>query len=165
MNIEEKLWNYIDGSCPDDERQAVKLLIASDEAVRLRYQELLALNAEFATIEADDPPMAFTYNVMEAIRAEQAQRPLKATINKRIILSIALFFVITITALLVYTFANIRLGSADINIAVSSGLKLPQPQNLLTKPIINGFVFVDMVAALFFFDTWLRRKKKLSSMQ
>jgi len=163
MNIEEKLWNYIDGSCPADEQQAIRSMIASDEAVRLKYQELLDLNAEFAAIEADEPPMAFTYNVMEAIRAEQAQKPLKAAINKRIILGIALFFAITITALLVYTFAHVHLAPADINSAIPSALKTMRAQNFLTRPVVNGFVFFDVVAALFFFDAWLRRKKKLSS--
>jgi|SRR6185503_1831901 len=165
MNIEERLWNYIDGGCAADEHQAISSMIASDEAVRIKYQELLALNAGLTAIEPDEPSMAFTYNVMEAIRAEQAQKPLKAAINKRIILGIALFFVITITALLVYTFAHIRLAPPDINAAIPSSLKLPQAQNLLTKPVVNGFVFFDVVAALFFFDAWLRRKKKLSSIQ
>ena len=165
MNIEERLWNYIDGSCSADEQQAIGSMIASDEAVRLKYQQLLALNAEFAAIEPDEPPMAFTYNVMEAIRAEQAQKPLKAAINKRIILGIALFFAITITALLVYTFANIHVAPANINSTLPFSLKLPQAQNFLTRPVVNAFVFFDVVAALFFFDAWLRRKKKAGSLQ
>lgn len=163
MNIEEKLWNYIDGRCTAEEQQAIESLIASDEAVRLKYQQLVAFNADIGAIELDEPPMAFTYHVMEAIRTEQAQKPLKAAINKRIILGIALFFGITILALLVYTFANVKLTPADIKTTLPVSFKLPEPQNFFTKPVINGFVFFDVVAALFFFDAWLRRKKKLSS--
>jgi hypothetical protein len=65
----------------------------------------------------------------------------------------------------VYTFANIHLASADISNAIPSGLKLPQAQNFLTKPVVNGFIFFDVVAALFFFDAWLRRRKRLDSVQ
>jgi anti-sigma factor RsiW len=75
-SIEEKLWNYIDGTCTPDEQEAIARLIAQDEIYRRKYNELLKLNAEFAAIELDEPPMAFTYNVMEAIRTENAQQQL-----------------------------------------------------------------------------------------
>src|SRR5471030_1947791 len=107
-NIEESLWNYIDGNCTAGEQKAVSELIAQDEAWRTRYQELLNLNREFSAMELEEPPMAFTYNVMEIIRTEQAQKPLKAAINKRIIKGIAGFFVITITILVIYAMANVK---------------------------------------------------------
>lgn len=163
MNIEEQLWNYIDGGYTGDEQQAIEALIASDEAVRLKYRQLLALNADLSTAELDEPPMAFTYNVMEAIRTEQAQKPLKAAINKRIILGIALFFGISIFALLAYTVANVQLTPADIKTTIPA-FKFPEPQRFFTRPVINGFMFFDAIAVLFFFDAWLRRKK-LSSLQ
>mgnify|MGYP001551460018 FL=1 len=80
--MEEKLWNYIDGSCTADEKKAIDILIAQDEAYRRNYDELLALNQEFSKMELDEPSMAFTYNVMEGIRAEHARQPLKASIDK-----------------------------------------------------------------------------------
>jgi len=83
--MEEILWNYIDGNCTADEQKIITSLIDRDEAYRAKYRELLSLNKEFSAIELDEPPMAFTYNVMEAIRTEHAQKPLKAAINKRII--------------------------------------------------------------------------------
>ena len=67
-------------------------LLQRDEVYRLKYQELLNLNNEFSAMELDEPPMAFTYNVMEGIRTEQAQKPLKAAINKRIIIGYCYIF-------------------------------------------------------------------------
>jgi len=99
--IEERLWNYIDGTCSEVDRKAVDILIAQDEVYRRKYQELLALNQAFSKMELDEPSMAFTYNVMEAIRAEHAQQPLKAGINKRIIKSISGFFIVSIALLLI----------------------------------------------------------------
>jgi anti-sigma factor RsiW len=64
-SIEEQLWNYIDGTCTPGEQQAISMLIETDENYRRQYEELLALNAEFANIELEEPPMAFTYRVME----------------------------------------------------------------------------------------------------
>jgi hypothetical protein len=162
-NIEEQLWNYIDGTCTADERSAISKLIASDEAVRLKYNELLALNKEFATMELDEPSMAFTYNVIEAIRTEQALVPLKAAINKRIIMGIALFLVITLTGFLVFAFTKMdfaSLGSVNIGVKVPANFKMPEVSTHFSKPLVEGFMFFDVVLGLFLFDAYLRRKKQ-----
>jgi len=161
--LEQKLWNYIDGSCTADEQETIKALIASDEAARLMYHELSRLNAEFLSTELDEPPMAFTYKVMEAIRAGEAQKPLKAAISKRIIMTITIFFAVTILALTVYTFANINWSFVNAPFKMPFALKLPNTQNIFTKRVISGFLFFDVVLALFLFDGWLRRKKKLGT--
>ena len=157
-NIEETLWNYIDGNCTADEQQAVSALIAQDEVYRLKYNELLKLNTEFSAMELDEPPMAFTYNVIEAIRTEHAQTPLKATINKRIIMGITIFFVVTLAASLVFMLANIHMPAATAPDNVITSLKIPDFGKYITKPVVEGFVFFDVLLALFLFDTFLRRK-------
>jgi len=156
-NMEEILWNYIDGNCTPEEQKAVSKLIAMDEAYRLQYHELLKLNNEFAAMELDEPPMAFTYNVIEAIRTEEARKPLKAAINKRIILGITIFFVLTISILLVYTLTNIRLSGGHVEIPIS--LKMPNIGSYITKPLVQSFLFFDLVLGLYLADTYLRKKR------
>jgi anti-sigma factor RsiW len=156
--IEEKLWNYIDGTCSDEERKAIKILIAQDEVYRRKYEELLALNQEFSKMEPDEPPMAFTFNVMEAIRAEHAQQPLKAGINKRVIKSISGFFIVSIALLLIYMLSTVHLTPVNISGHVPDSLRLPDIKNYLSKPVLEGFLFFDTVLGLFLFDGWLRRK-------
>lgn len=157
-NIEETLWNYIDGACTPDEQKAISTLILRDEEYRLKYQELLKLNQEFSAMELDEPPMAFTYNVMETIRAEHAQQPLKAAVNKKIILGITIFFVLTILILLAATLSNIHLSAVSIPINTQIGFKVPNIGNYITKPVIECFLFFDLILALYLFDTYLRRK-------
>ena len=158
--IEEKLWNYIDGTCSEEERKAIDILIAQDEVYRRKYEELLALNQEFSKMELDEPPMAFTYNVMEAIRAEHAKQPLKAGINKRIIKVISGFFIVSIALMLILAISNVHFGNASVNISVHlpDSLRLPDIKNYLSKPVLEGFLFFDIVLGLFLFDAWLRRK-------
>jgi hypothetical protein len=156
--IEETLWNYIDGNCTADEQKAISTHIARDEVYRIKYNELLKLNKEYSAIELEEPSMAFTYNVIEAIRTEHAQKPLKAAINKRVIMGISIFFFLTIACLLVFTLANIRFPAGSIPVNVTSGLKIPDIGKYITKPIIEGFVFFDVLLALFLFDTFLRKK-------
>ncbi|RFZ81440.1 hypothetical protein DYU05_19355 [Mucilaginibacter terrenus] len=161
-HIEEKLWNYIDGSCTTAEAQHIAGLIEQDEVYRLKYHELLKLNDEFSTMELDEPPMAFTYHVMEGIRAEHAKQPLKAVINKRIIWSIAAFFIVTILALLVVAFSSLNWTTT-----ASTGVKLPQQlnaahiNNIFSGALMKGFLFFGSVMGLFLGDSLLRKKSGL----
>ena len=156
MNIEEKLWNYIDGACTPEEQQSISLLIEQDEVYRSKYQELLKLNQEFATIELDEPPMAFTYNVMETIRAEHAQQPLKAAIDKRIIRGISIFFGFTISALLIVVLSSIHWSAGSALPAFK--FTMPNIAQYFTGSFMKGFMFFDVVLALFLFDGYLRKK-------
>ena len=156
-NIEEKLWDYIDGTCTPDERQAISRLIEADEIYRAKYLEILALNQEFAAMELDEPPMAFTYNVMEAIRTENAKKPLKAAVNPGIIKGIAAFFVFTIAALLVVSLASIHWSTVDTS-TLFTNFKMPDISKYFNGSIVKGFMFFDIVMGLFLFDTYLRKR-------
>jgi hypothetical protein len=156
-SMEEKLWNYIDGSCTADEQKAIALLIERDEMYRLKYNELLQLNQEFASIELDEPPMAFTYNVMENIRAEHAQKPLKAAIDKRIIWGISAFFILTMAALILYALSLIN-WSGESNFKMPGQLNVAQVKSYFSGPLVKGFLFFDVVMGLFLLDHLLRNK-------
>jgi hypothetical protein len=160
-NIEELLWNYIDGTCSADEQKTISALIKSDEEVRVKYQELLNLNREFSAIELDEPSMAFTYNIMEAIRTENAQVPLKATINNRIIWGIAAFFIVSIFVLLVFTMTRMNWSGGNVSIDFSTGFKMPDISKYLSGPVIKGFLFFDVVLGMFLLDSYLRKRNFL----
>jgi anti-sigma factor RsiW len=157
-NAEERLWNYIDGTCSADERKDIDVLIAQDETYKRKYEELLALNQEFAKMEVDEPSMAFTYKVMEGIRAEHALQPLKAGIDKRIIKVIAGFFILTILVFVTYALSSIHLSAANISVQVPDSLKVPDLSHYFSAPVLKAFIFFDVVLALFLFDAYLRRR-------
>ena len=155
-NIEEKLWDYIDGSCTTDEHQAISLLIETDTVYKNKYNELLQLNNEFARMELDEPPMAFTFKVIETIRAEQAQKPLRATINSYVIKGIFAFFMLIITGLIIAFLANIN----SINTSgLTSNLLLPNFARLFDSRTLNIFLFFDTVLGLFLLDIYLRKQR------
>jgi hypothetical protein len=156
-SMEEKLWDYIDGSCTEGEHKAITMLIEQDEVYRKKYKELLNMDQDFNLMELDEPSMAFTYKVMESIRAEHAQQPLKAAIDKRIILGISAFFIITIAALLIYVLGNVNWSSGE-SFKVPNQLNTDHIKNFLTGPVIKGFLFFDVVLGLFFLDNFLRRQ-------
>ncbi|WP_295721105.1 hypothetical protein [Mucilaginibacter sp.] len=158
--IEEKLWNYIDGTCTPAEQDAIARLIEQDEVYSQKYQELLLLNQEFASMELDEPSMAFTYNVMETIRTENARQPLKAAIDKRIIIGVGAFFVFTILALLIFTIANTHFSfpAGNVKVNLPAGIKLPSAGSIFSSQVFKWFLVFDVVLALFLTDSYLRRK-------
>lgn len=160
-NMEEKLWNYIDGNCTPEEQKAMSSLIDGDAAVGAKYRELVALNTTFAQMDLDEPPMAFTYNVMEAIRTENAQVPLKAAVNKTIIRGIAIFFTVTIVALLVIVVASVKWSGQGLPASLTANFKMPEISSDKTKVVVQAFVFFDVMLGLYLFDAYLRRKKAL----
>lgn len=156
--IEERLWNYIDGNCSEEERQAIDMLIASDEAYRSKFEELLSFDKQFAAMELDEPSMGFTYKVMEGIRTEYAMQPLKSAINKRIIRSISGFFIISILLLIVLMMTNLHLTPSNFSVHLPDSVKLPEIKNYMSGPVLKGFLFFDVVLGLFLLDGWLRRR-------
>lgn len=159
--IEEKLWNYIDGTCTPAEQEAIARLIEEDTLCKQKYTELLELNQEFADMDLDEPSMAFSYNVMEAIRAEQLA-PLKSTINKKIILGIAAFFVLSILILLGITLSSIKISGnlfSGLDVKLPSNFKLPSASSIFNSTIMKSFFVFDVILALFLTDSYLRRKK------
>ncbi|WP_342646079.1 hypothetical protein [Mucilaginibacter sp. CSA2-8R] len=157
-SIEEKLWNYLDGNCSPEEREAISHLIATDPTYQQKHQELLAFNQELENIELDAPPMAFTYNVMEAIRTEEASKPLKASIDHRIITAIAAFFIVTIAVLLVTALANSHTYGVHETVQIPVKVQIPTLTRYFSGPVMKGFLFFDVVLALFLFDGYLRKK-------
>ena len=158
-NIEELLWAYIDGSCSAEEERAISAEIATDVTVHLKYLELLELNKEFAQIELEEPSMAFTFNVIETIREQEAAKPLKAHINRKIIMGITLFFTLTIALLLIYTFDSMNWSFLTAHAEKTKEYKIPDLSAFISKPVKEGFLFFDLVLAMFLFDNFLRRKK------
>ncbi|WP_295767537.1 hypothetical protein [uncultured Mucilaginibacter sp.] len=158
-NFEEQLWNYVDGTCTPQEREVIEHLIATDEAYRLKFEEIKAFNLELQDIELDAPPMAFTYNVMEQVRAEEAQKPLKSSINTMVIKGIAAFFVLTITTLVVIALANANWSAGAANQINVPIIRTSELKNLFSGNVLNGFLFFDLVLALYFFDSYLRKRK------
>ncbi|RCH53800.1 hypothetical protein DJ568_16315 [Mucilaginibacter hurinus] len=159
-SIEEKLWNYIDGNCTPEDQQAIARLIEHDDLYKRKYAELLSFNAEFANMELDEPSMAFTYNVMEQIRAEQAAKPLKAIVDQRIVRGIAAFFLVTISVLLLVALSTVNWSAGGAVRWEIPQIQVPDPSN----PFMQGFLFFDLILGLYLFDAWLRRKKIAGSM-
>jgi hypothetical protein len=153
--IEEQLWNYIDGFCTAEERKTIETLIANDARYGNKYAELKAFEANMPALDLEEPSMGFTYKVMEKIRAEHARVPLKTRINAGIIGAIGAFFICTILVLLGFVLFGIN-WSAPSQLHLPA-FKIPPVTHYLNPVVIKGFLFFDVILGLFLLDHYFRK--------
>lgn len=166
QQIEEQLWNYIDGSASAAEKTFVEKMLEDNEEWKAKYKEQLELHQILITeTELEQPSLRFTKNVMDGIAGMQPKAATNTYINKNIVRSIAAFFILTISALLIYSFTQ-------VNWAASSGNKLSLPfdtkniqlpnynfSKLFNSNLLNILMMITVVSCLMLFDGFLRRKK------
>ena len=164
LNIEDRLWDYIDGRSNTEETSFVEQLIATQEAWRTKYQELLEVHQLINTsLDLDEPSMRFSQNVMEEIAKYQITPATKTYINKKVIYGIGIFFLAMIAGMLVY-------GLGQINWTDSSGVSNDimtkyNPGKIDFSKFFNNtyttiFMMVNVVMGLMLLDMYLGKKRK-----
>lgn len=156
-NLEQRIWDYLDGTGTEDERELTKKLIGSDSEFRAMYEELRSIHLTVSSLDLDEPSMSFNRNVMGKIQLEAIPGSVESLIDKRIIYGITGFFLFTITALLVVLFYQ-------IDWTQTTGFKTPEFTMLaidtakyLNSTYINILFFVDIIIGLYLFDGFLRK--------
>ena len=159
--IEEKIWDFIDGNLSTAERQEIKVLIDSNEIYQQKYRDFLAFSQSLETMSLDEPSMAFSRNVMRKVQLIHVPLSEKARVNVRIIQFIGGFFVLSLALILAFTFSQINWSEKSsfvnpinlnfANLILSSTSK---------SNFIQFFLVIDLLIALLFFDKLLRLKRK-----
>ena len=162
QEMEEKIWSYIDGTSSKDEVAFVEQMIAADAIWRAKYSELKEINQLLkADMELGQPSMRFSINVMDQLQGLQPAPATKQYINKTIIRSIAVFFIITIVGFLIYGFTLIDWSSPT---STGEGHQLPSMsfdyKLFLNSTWLNVVLMLNVVMGLLYLDNYLRRRKK-----
>lgn len=167
--MEERLWDYIDGLGSPDEKSTVAALIAANLEWQRKYKELLEVHQLMAGTDLEAPSMRFTKNVMEEIARYQVAPATKTYINKNIIRSIGGFFFLMIGSMFVYFISQLH-GTSGSDAAPSPVSQYSQAlQDNLNKfnwgkifnsTYMNIFMMINVVLALVLIDMYLQRKKQ-----
>ncbi len=157
-NLEERIWDYLDGTGTEEEREFTKLLIGSDSEFRALYEELRSIHLTVSSLDLDVPSMSFNRNVMEKIQMEPLPGSIKSLIDKRVIYGITAFFLITITALLGLLFY--QTDWTQQSRMYMPEYKLPEfdTSNYVNSTTINILFFADIIIALYLFDGFLSKR-------
>lgn len=150
--IEEQLWDYIDGNCTASERADLENKIAIDLSYQAIYQDLLAVNLSLQQLDFEAPSLSFTRNVMEKVHQELRPVALTTKIDKRVVYAIGALFGISILAVFSYAIsissAKFEMPSFTIDV-----------ENMFTPLALQVFALVDVVLALVYLDSLLRKNK------
>lgn len=158
-NMEERLWNFIDGSASEGEKTVIEKLLEADSQWKAKYLELLQVDSILKSSELDAPSMRFTKNVMEEIAKLHIAPATKTYINKKIIWSIGFFFIAMFIGFLVYGFGQMAFNAGE-ETTISKNLGKLDFSKFFNNTWINIFMMVNVVLGLFLFDNFLNNKRK-----
>jgi hypothetical protein len=158
-NMEDRLWEYIDGLGSAGERMAIEKLVTSDPQWKEKYNELLELHQLVQASALEGPSLRFTKNVMEEIAKYHIAPATKTYINKKIIRGIAIFFILLIVGFLIY-------GFGQVNWTTKAGSSLPFEipkidfSKFFNNTYINIFMMINVVLGLMLLDRYLASRRK-----
>ena len=161
VDMEQRLWEYIDGFSSADERTVVETLIRENKQWRDLYQELLQVHNSLTDIDLEQPSLRFTKNVMEEIAKHHIAPATKNYINNKIIWGIAAFFMLSILGFLIY-----GVGQIDWSIAGSNnstlGVDLSKVDygKVFNSTVMNVFMMLNAVLGLMLLDRYISNKRK-----
>ena len=157
-DMDERLWNYIDGTSEVAERSAIEQLIQTNAEWKAKYHELLDVNSLLQSSELEEPSLRFTKNVMEEIARLHIAPAAGSYINNRVIWGIGIFFITVILGFLVYGFGQIDWSSSDGKMPVDFG-KIDYSK-FFNNTYMNIFIMINVVLGLFLLDRYLANKRK-----
>lgn len=159
--MEEQIWNYIDGTCSDAEKIQFEKQLTTNVELKKMYQELVQLNLIFKQTELEEPSMRFAMNVMDTINASAAFTPLKTVVDQRIIKSISIFFIASISVLVLYALWQVQ-WSFYSSTTTAFHFELPSLEvpSVFNGTVVNLFIMFDVVIGLLLLDKVLRFKKE-----
>lgn len=163
QNMDERLWEYIDGTCSGEDRLFIEQLIASNQEWKAKYQELLALQDLLShRLELDEPSLRFTQNIMEAISKHHIAPAAKSYINKRIVWGIASFFICCIIGFLIAGLAQVSWSSGSTNdssFISKINFDKVDASKFFSGTWFNIFMMINVVLGLMLLDMYLHSKK------
>ncbi|MBI3139455.1 MAG: hypothetical protein HYZ15_12830 [Sphingobacteriales bacterium] len=158
-SMEERLWEYIDGTSAAGEKQLIEDLLRQHAEWREKYRELLELSEALKSSELEEPSLRFSKNVMEEIAKLHIAPATKNYINNKIILGIGIFFISLLLAILVYGFSQMDWASAESN-SISDKLGKIDVSKFFNNSLINVFMMINVLLGLVLVDHYLNNKRK-----
>lgn len=158
-NIEERLWNFIDGTVTADEKTVIEKLLETDAAWKEKYSELLQVNELLKATELEAPSMRFSKNVMEEISKLHISPATKSYINNKIIWGLGFFFFALFVGFLIYGFGQMDWSSASES-SITKNIGNIDISKFFNSKLVNVFMMINVILGLFLLDNYLNTKRK-----
>jgi magnesium-transporting ATPase (P-type) len=159
QNMEERLWNFIDGTVSANEKSAIEELLQSNYEWKAKYNDLLHFNNLLKSSEMEAPSLRFSKNVMEEISKLHIAPAAKSYINKKIIWGIGFFFIAMLIGFLIYGFGQMTFATGEETV-ISKNLDKLDFSKFFNNTWINMLMMINVVIGLFLLDNYLGSKRK-----
>ncbi len=158
--MQERLWDYIDGLGTTQERLVVEDLMANQVEWQVAYEKLLELHQLVAGQLLEAPSMRFSKNVMEQIAAYQVAPATRSYLNKGIIWGLGGFFVVVILGLIIYSMTQVRwaVSTGSNTYGVRQLAKKLDWSKYLGSAYTDGLILIIVVFGLVLLDMYLRQR-------
>jgi len=157
IDIEMRIWEYLDGYCNPQQHTVIAGLIASDLTWKRKYDEITALQATLtAGLEQEQPGMRFSKNVMDAVEQESIAPAVRSYLNKWVIRGIASLFIVFIAA-------AVWLWASSFSLLPSEAgyFRFYRSISIPTGSILPVVVSLNIIAVLLLLDAFMKRKRRL----
>lgn len=161
--MEDRLWDFIDGRSSAEEQALIRQLISDDPAWKRGYDACMHVDQAIDQHELDAPSLRFTKNVMEQIARYHVSPATKNYINRNVIRGIMAFFLVMIIGMLIYFIEQFHWTSSSTDHFISSYHINADKLNLgkaLNDSSVNIFILVNVVLGFILLDKYLHGKKK-----
>jgi membrane protein insertase Oxa1/YidC/SpoIIIJ len=159
QTIEERLWNFIDGTAAAEERTVIEQLLQTDAAWKEKYSELLQVNELLQASELEAPSLRFSKNVMEEISKLHIAPATKSYINNKIVWGLGIFFITMLVGFLIYGFGQMTFSGGE-ETDISKNLGKLDISKFFTNNWVNAFMMINVVIGLVLLDNILANKRK-----
>lgn len=158
-NIEERLWNFIDGTVSSEEKTVIEQLLERNAEWKEKYEDLLQINALLKSSELESPSLRFSKNVMEEIARYHIAPATKSYINNKIVWGIGFFFISLLVGFLIYAFAQISLTGGEES-SLTKNIPKVDFSKIFNNNWINAFMMINVVIGLVLLDNYFSSKRK-----
>ena len=158
-NIEQRLWNFIDGTVSASEKTVIENLLQNNVEWKAKYHELLQVNDLLQASELEAPSLRFSKNVMEEISKLHIAPATKSYINKKIIWGIGFFFIAMFVGFLIYGFGQMSFSSGE-ETTLSKNLNKVDFSKFFSNTWVNVFMMINVILGLFLLDNYFTNKRK-----
>lgn len=159
-DMENRLWNYIDGSGTPVEKSTVEKLLESKLEWREKYEELLEVHQLMQSSVLEAPSMRFTKNVMEEIAKYHIAPATKTYINKKVVWGIGIFFITMFAGLIIYGLGQIDWSAAGSETNLPVDFSKLDFSKLLDNTYVKVFMMVNVILGLVLLDRYFTNKKE-----
>jgi len=163
QDMEQQIWEYIDGHCSPAEKEVIARNLAENPIWKSKYNELITVHKMLQQEELDMPSLRFTKNVMEEISRYQVAPATKNYINKNVIRGITSFFLVMIVGLIIYFIGQIHWNSSSTdNLVPAFNLDANKLNwsKMLNNTYVNIFIGINTILGLILFDKYMQGRKK-----